>query len=345
MIYVNSIFLTQNMTGIQRYSVEISLRLKEFFGDDIVFLTSHNIIHHDIATKLEAKVIGTHIKHFWEQYDLPKFLYRNGIPLLVNFNMTAPIFYKNCINSIHDLAPIHYPELSSRKVSIGSKIYIPFLLKNAKHVIVVSGFVKDDIINRYHLAKDKISIVYNSFGIQFSNANLMRNSYIFTIGIDSRKNLIRIIEVFKNFPHIEILIAGSGRFDVALPNVDIKALPSNIKFIGRISDEELVEYYNKAKLFLFPSLYEGFGIPPLEAQACGCPVIASKVTSLPEVCRESVLYCDPYSVNDIRVKIEQLYYDTKLQDELRAKGFENIKRFSWDESAKKVIEVIERFKQ
>lgn len=344
MIYINAIFLTQYMTGIQRYSAEISLRLKEYYGDDIVFLTPYNIIHNNIAIKLEAKVIGTRIKHFWEQYDLPKFLHKNGKPLLVNFNMTAPIFYKNCINTIHDLAPISYSKLSSRKVAIGSKIYIPFLLKNAKHIMVVSDFVKHDIIGRYHIAKDKISIVHNSVGVQFSNGDLMRNSYIFTIGIDPRKNLMRILEVFKQLPNIDILIAGSGRFDIALPNVDVKSLPSNIKFIGRVSDEELVELYNKAALFLFPSLYEGFGIPPLEAQACGCPVIASNVTSLPEVCGDSVLYCDPYSADDIRAKIEQLYYDTKLQDELRAKGFENIKRFSWDESAKKVIEVIEEFK-
>ncbi|MEA1891765.1 MAG: glycosyltransferase family 1 protein, partial [Campylobacterota bacterium] len=119
----------------------------------------------------------------------------------------------------------------------------------------------------------------------------------------------------------------------------------NIIFKGRVDDDELIKLYSNATCFVYPSLYEGFGIPPLEAQACGCPVVCSNVASLPEVGGvDSVVYCDPYSVEDIKEKIKLVLSDKKLQDDLRIKGFENIKRFSWEESAKKIVEVIERLR-
>ena len=93
---------------------------------------------------------------------------------------------------------------------------------------------------------------------------------------------------------------------------------------------------------VFPTKYEGFGIPPLEAQACGCPVVCSNVASLPEVAGDSVIYCNPYDSNDIKEKIELLLNDKNLQNQLITKGYENIKRFSWKESAEKIIEVVER---
>jgi len=121
----------------------------------------------------------------------------------------------------------------------------------------------------------------------------------------------------------------------------IKNLPDNIVFTGYVDDIELVNLYNKASIFIYPSFFEGFGIPPLEAQACGTPVICSNTTSLPEVGKDSVVYCDPYDLKDIREKIELVMNDETLQKELRQKGFENIKRFSWKKSANKMIEIIE----
>ena len=114
----------------------------------------------------------------------------------------------------------------------------------------------------------------------------------------------------------------------------------NIVFKGRIDDDELISLYSNAVCFIYPSLYEGFGIPPLEAQACGCPVVCSNAASLPEVCGDSVIYFDPYSVKDMRDKILSVLNDEILQKELRTKGFNNIKRFSWKRSVEQVIEIL-----
>ena len=115
-----------------------------------------------------------------------------------------------------------------------------------------------------------------------------------------------------------------------------------IKFLGRVSDKELVQLYQNAKFFIFPSLYEGFGIPPLEAQACGCPVISSNAASLPEVLKESAIYFEPNDVNSIRAAIEFVNLDTVLTEKLVIDGYENIKRFSWDKSAQKLNEIIDQ---
>ncbi|MCR4942357.1 MAG: glycosyltransferase family 4 protein, partial [Campylobacter sp.] len=114
----------------------------------------------------------------------------------------------------------------------------------------------------------------------------------------------------------------------------------NIIFKGRVSDDKLVKLYSNAICFVYPSLYEGFGIPPLEAQACGCPVVCSNAASLPEVCENSVIYCDPYDINDIKEKIQMVLDDENIQNDLRQEGFENIKRFSWEKSAKQIADLL-----
>ena len=120
-----------------------------------------------------------------------------------------------------------------------------------------------------------------------------------------------------------------------------KNLSDRIFFTGYVKDADIAAIYNLAKLFVFPSLYEGFGIPPLEAQACSCPVVCSNAASLPEVCGDSVVYFDPNDIEDMRNKIQTVLNDKNLQNELRIKGLENIKRFNWERSAKQIIEIME----
>ncbi|HAT3731671.1 TPA: glycosyltransferase family 4 protein, partial [Serratia marcescens] len=115
---------------------------------------------------------------------------------------------------------------------------------------------------------------------------------------------------------------------------------SSIKFLGRVSDEELVKLYSNALAFIFPSFYEGFGIPPLEAQACGCPVASSNRASLPEVLSDSVLYFSPDDEEDIIKAMELLINDQVIRSDLIERGFRNVKRFSWDNSAKKLNDLI-----
>jgi glycosyltransferase involved in cell wall biosynthesis len=124
-------------------------------------------------------------------------------------------------------------------------------------------------------------------------------------------------------------------------NVDKYLNNPNIKFLGRVSDNELVKYYSNAVGFLYPSLYEGFGIPPLEAQCCECPVLVSNISSLPEIFGDSALCCNPFSIDSIKDSILTLL-DNETHQYLKAKGKQNIKRFSWEKSTNTVFNIIEK---
>ncbi|HDS4950394.1 TPA: glycosyltransferase family 4 protein, partial [Klebsiella aerogenes] len=127
----------------------------------------------------------------------------------------------------------------------------------------------------------------------------------------------------------------------AFASVDLTKENQRIEYLGRVSDEELIDLYRNASAFIFPSLYEGFGIPPLEAQACGCPVISSKSASMKEVLRDSAIFFDPENCADICNAMTTVLNDTDLQKDLIERGFNNVKRFSWENSASILLKIVE----
>ena len=147
-----------------------------------------------------------------------------------------------------------------------------------------------------------------------------------------------------NLKDTQLLIVGSKQRTFAYH--DLKKFihaDQNIIFTGHISDEELITLYKNATLFVFPALYEGFGLPPLEAMACGCPVIVSNVASLPEVCGDAAYYVDPYNIESIAEGMQKVLADESLQQSMREKGLKRAKLFSWEKSAKEYVRVFEYF--
>lgn len=343
MLIINARFLTQNITGVQRFAIEISKELKKIYGERIRFVVPHNILHHDLAHELGAEVIGINKGHLWEQIDLPLFLKANGSPLLLNLANTAPLFYTNKIVTVYDLAFYHHPEWFSRSFASVYNFLIPRILKNSRRVFTDSEFIRDEIHSVYGIDKTKIDVIYGAPADMFRFSDTIREPFVLAVGsIDPRKNLKPLIESFTQYSEYRLVIVGQQNRVFA--SMNLESLPENISFTGYVDDDELVALYNKASVFVYPSLYEGFGIPPLEAQACGCPVVCSNVASLPEVGGDSVMYCDPYDKADIYQKIATLMREDTLRETLRQKGYENIKRFSWEQSAKKMMEAMERVK-
>lgn len=343
MLIINARFLTQNITGVQRFAIEISKELKKLYGKRIRFIAPHNILHHDLARELDVEVIGINKGHLWEQIDLPLYLKSNGSLLLLCLANTAPLLYPNKIVTVYDLAFYHHPEWFSRSFSLVYNFLIPRILRNSKRVFTDSEFIRDEIHDVYLIDKDKIDVIYGAPAKIFKFSDIAREPFTLAVGsIDPRKNLKPLIELFTQ--HAEYRLVVVGQQNRVFASMNLEDLPENISFTGYVSDEELGNLYNRATTFIYPSLYEGFGIPPLEAQACGCPVISSNAASLPEVGDDSVIYCDPYDREDITRKIKMVLDDENVQNELRQKGFENIKRFCWEQSAKKMMEAIERVK-
>ena len=349
MLIINSRFLTQNITGVQRFAIEISRQLKSVLGDKVIFVSPNTIIHKDLAKELDVKIIGTKTGHLWEQIDLPKYLKSIDSPLLLNLANTAPLFYKNQIITIHDLAFLQHPIWFSKKFYMYYRFLIPKIAKNGKKIITVSNFSKKEIISLLGIDEKKIEVIYNGISCNFNyNPTIHKKNYILAVSsLDPRKNFKNLILSFEkiNLKNYRLVIVGSE--NKVFSNAEIKNLMKkiqNVEFTGYVSDNKLVKLYQEAKIFVYPSLYEGFGIPPLEAMASGTPVISSNVASLPEVCGDAVYYVNPYDVNDIAKGIETVLKDEKLQKELVQRGLERVKLFNWEKSANKLIKIIEGLK-
>ena len=356
MIVVNARFLTQPITGVQRFALEISRALKLLCNkDELKFFAPCNILHQEDAKNLDVEIIGSHAGHLWEQFDLPRHLKKIGSPLLLNFCNTAPVFYSNKISTLHDITYIRYPKTYSKAFRYFYRLLIPLVLKSSKHVYTVSEFSKTEISSYYRLPNQKISIVYNAVGGIFhprSNENLKKENYLLAVSsVKESKNFEMIVKAFegvsKQMKNLKLFIVGdlkSGSFS----SVDLNALTCNpqVKMLGRVSDSELVELYSNACAFLFPSLYEGFGIPVLEAQACGCPVIASNVASMPEVLADSADLVNPHSIEDWIQAIRKIVTGEEHRNQLTGSGLRNIERFSWKKSADKILNfAIEGYKK
>jgi glycosyltransferase involved in cell wall biosynthesis len=344
---VNSRFLTQSITGVQRYGVELSLRLKQL-DPSIEFVCPKNVVQHEMFEQLNAKVIGKRTGHLWEQIDLPKYLKGQGCPLLLNLCNTAPIFYKNKITTVHDIIHALYPQTCSFAFHVWYQILIPHILKNSLTIITVSEFSKREISDYYKCQSENIHIVYNAVDKRFKpkiKRSKTLEPYLLAVSsINYHKNYSRMIDAFANLYtsnniNISLFIIGGDNLCYAKQHYDIdQNVP--IHFLGRVSDNELINLYQNAEAFVFPSLYEGFGIPPLEAQKCGCPVISSNTASMPEILGDSVVYFNPTDISEIQNAMYRIIDNKQLQDSLINKGFLNVNRFSWDESAHKLYNIM-----
>jgi len=337
MIIINARFLTQKLTGVQRFAIEISKLLKaELPG--VQFVAPANIIDTNLAKLLDTKIIGSHTGVLWEQFDLPIYLYRNKQPLLINFCNAAPLLYKNQVVTIHDLAFLENPLWFSKNFVRFYKFLIPKIAKKAKIIFTVSHFSKNEIVKHYNIDPIKIVVVYNSvtaFPISEKPVN-EHGRYILIVGsLDKRKYIHNLIEAFHKLKDDNLKLLIAGDVNSIFNNTDNNSLKSNVNVLvlGRVTDNELSQLYSNALIFIYPSLYEGFGIPPLEAMYYGCATIVSDIESLREVCGDASLFVDPYNTDDIAQKIEFLANNEISRIDLIQKGKQNIKKYSWEKSA------------
>lgn len=345
-VVVNARFLTQRITGVQRFAIEVGLELKKMLGDDILFVSPSNIEQKEYAKQLSVKVVGNHKGHLWEQWDLPQYLKKQGSPLLLSLCNTAPLNYANKIVTVHDVAFEAYPQTFSKAFLYSYRFLIPRIINSAKRVITVSQFSKDEIVKYYGTDAKKIHVVFSAVADKFhikEDLDLQKEKYFLAVSsLNYRKNFLAVLKAFDLFKKeredVSLFIIG----DLSNSNfkaIDIEAYKKDprILFLGRVSDEELVKYYSNAQAFVFPSIYEGFGLPPLEAQTCGCPVLVSDIPPHHEVVGESGKFCNPNNPNNIALGMCEILNESEI---LRNKGFENITRFSFEKSACQIYNII-----
>ena len=347
MIVINGRFLTQKITGVQRFAIDIALNLRKR-SDEILILVPENIIHKEIAEKLEVRVLKGLSGHLWEQITLPIYLKKLGKPILLNLTNSAPIFYKNKITTICDISNITNPEWFSKKYTYLYRIITPNIVRTSKKIITISEFSKSEINKYLKKPLDEIEVIYcalpTSFKMVLFNVRSIKKNYFLCVSsLNPRKNFGRTIEAFLNWNKGDYSLYIVGDKEGVFANQDfVERIDDNIKFLGRVSDQELFTLYNEAKGLLYLSLYEGFGIPPLEAQALHCPVLASDISVLREVLGESAIFCNPLDIIDIMRGLDDLSRIDIVF--ITQKGYENLKRFNWNISAQKVLHLLETVK-
>lgn len=342
MIFINARFLTQNISGVQRYAEQICLSLKKI-RDDIVCLAPHGIKLHDAAKALDVQCIGRNRGHLWEQLDLPLYLKQRGSPLLISISSTGPMFYRNQVATHHDINYVRYPQSYTRVFRMAYRTITPILASRAKTMITCSNFSKGEISRFYGIDEKKFLVLHAAVSEGFTARTPRPDGPQYLLAVSSpaaHKNFNRMIQAFlslRGFPDLQLHIVGAATHIFANPDLQrLACRDPRIRFLGRLSDAELIEQYQGAAAFVFPSLYEGFGIPPLEAQACGCPVVAANAASIPEVLQASALYFDPLDVNHMAAAMQRVLTDQPLREALRLHGLNNVERFSWDMSAQRL---------
>ena len=259
------------------------------------------------------------------------------------------------IVTVHDLIPLKYPKLSP-KWKYYYQYALPFLLEQSQRIVCVSAYTKQDVVETYSLNPDSIDVVYNGydrnlFYPQPNPAILQKyhlNNYFLYVG-DMRfyKNLSRCLEAFDRLPQKDCKFVVTGKKDdFFYPEIERQVAKLNardrIVFLDYVPSADLTVLYSMARALVFASLYEGFGLPVLEAMACGCPVITSKVTSIPEVGGDSVLYVDPYNVDSIAKEMSQVVDNEEFRTNLVHQGLARAKLFSWDKTARDIVRVFEK---
>lgn len=304
--FVNARFLTQPITGVQRYGIEISRQIKRL-NPDVVFLAPRNIIHEDLAHELDVVIIGNWSGHFWEQIELPIFLRKKKLPLL-NLGNTAPLLYSLNWTTIHDLAFHHHPEWNSKSFALFYSYLIPRIAHKSKQIFTVSNTIKQELQSCYGL-KNTI-ITYNGIANQFEeNKQLAKEKIILSVGsFNKRKNHQRLIDAFLQSnlkDSYQLIFVGKVS---KIFNTTLTAVHSSIIIYDCLNDEQLSDLYSRASIVVSVSLYEGFGIPILEGLMRGCKVLCSNIPAYKELFAKDAYFCDPLNVLDIQQQLEHLAY-------------------------------------
>ena len=346
MFIVNGRFLTQKPTGIHRYAFEVcNAMLKQ--GIDFVVATPKEI-RTDYDIKFKTVACGSLKTHLWEQISLPRYLKKIGSPLLVSFSGCGPLNYKNQIITIHDVSHESHPEWFAKNYYRYYAYMLPRIAKKAHAVITVSEYSKRETSRILDLDINKLHVIPCDVPTPIKEAakhesQLLQTTderYILTVSsMDPRKNFVRLVQAFNNIEDRTVKLYIVGMQFKAFNTPDMQSLSGdNIVLTGYVDDARLSELYRDAQFSIYPSLYEGFGLPPLESMTFGCPVIASDIPAIKEVNEDALLY-----VGDMTEKMNRLLVDENLRNELKEKGLQQVQKYSWDRTAARIVELVSKF--
>ena len=293
---------------------------------------------------------------------MPKILNRYELNIVHEMAQIGPFFtktnYKKIV-SIMDIAAIILPKTQPFISVIRHKFGLPIILRNVDKIITISENTKKDLLKYFKISKEKITptlLAADKSIIRITDKNkihLFKKKYdidypflLFVSTLEPRKNIIRLLKAFskakEEIPQKLIIVGRKGwKYHDISKTIKRLKLEKDVVFREKIANNELPLFYSTADIFVYPSLYEGFGIPPLEAMICGCPVITSNVSSIPEVVGNAAELINPYNIGELKDSIIKLANNKELRGKLSKRGIEQAKKFTWKKTAEKTIKIYE----
>ncbi len=363
------LFGTAQAVGIGRYTEELIRYLIELDKDNQyhIFLSASATSGFPIYAPNLSKT-GVNFSHYTygEQFVYPSIIKRTNLDLIHYTNFNSPVFFTDVpsVVTIHDLTLWFFP--GRRQRSWFRRMVYRWVIKktcqNAKHIIAITKNTKRDVVELLNIDPDKITVIYEAVPKQFKiikdeaainklkhKFNISYPHFVYVGQWRDHKNVIRMIRAFSLVRRrygLDYQLVMVGKIDKQYPEVQavIKELnlEESIILTGYIPDSDLPYLYNGAELFVWPSLYEGFGLPPLEAMACGVPVVASRASCMPEVLGDAAHYFDPLNVEEMAKSMAEVAQSYALKRELKLKGLQQVKRYSFDKSAKQTHQVYQK---
>lgn len=356
--------LNQPLTGIGNVVYHLVKELSKYYNHELFLINYKKLedspTNHILIKNPFEKISKTYL---WYPYAFLKLKRKyKGLDVIHNPSQVPTIFNskdQRYVVTVYDLTPFITPkEHTTIRVSI-YRTFFPRTLKTADMIIVDSYSTKNDIVRYFKIPEEKLRVIHLGVDEDYKplpedNVEKIKQKYnlnypfILYVGtLEPRKNIPTLIKAFyklkkSGLPHKLVITGKKGwKYKDIFELIDKLELQKDVVFTGYVPKEDLPALYNAADLFIYPSLYEGFGLPPLEAMACGTPVITSNTSSLPEVVGNAGIMVDPYDVDGLAKVMYEVLTNEGLREELRKKGLERAKLFSWKKTAEETLKVYE----
>lgn len=372
-IGIDGLPLTAPLAGIGHYTLELARHLAAGWPDDEIDIISpkpfHSSVldqHREAQPHLVTKKVNP-ITGRWWSFGLPRYLKRSSPDIFHGTNFEIPL-RSVCptVVTIHDLSLLLYPQTHQRRRVWRARRRLPLMARRANMIITVSESVRAEIQQYLKIPLEKIAVVPSAARKQFVPIDQqeaeqvrkrlnVRDKFLLYVGtIEPRKNLTLLVRAFEESllgkeQGMQLVLAGKKGWlvDELYKALSKSPVSRDVVFTDYLNDEELCALYSTCRLFIYPSLYEGFGLPPLEAMACGAPVIASRIPSISEVVGSAARLVPPHSSREFAAAMREMTTNNSLREEMRVKGFARVAEFSWTNTAERTrgvyVEAIERF--
>jgi glycosyltransferase involved in cell wall biosynthesis len=342
-------------TGNETYVVQLASALAEIGGYEYRLYTPHpEKLPPELGERPGLRVRAfPNVPSFVRiPFIYPRMAREDRLAILHMTYIAPPVAPCPVVLTVHDVSYRIYPQFFSPRVRLLLGMMVGPSIRRATRVITVSESAKQDIVRFYRVSPKRVAVTPEAAGPQYGpqareeiervhHQYRLGERYVLAVGnVQPRKNLPRLVEAFgtmaEEVPDVELVIAGRSawRGSEVEAAVERAGLAGKVRFVGYVPDRDLPALYAGAAVFCYPSLYEGFGLPPLEAMQCGTPTVTSNVASLPEVVGDAALTVDPESVQEMAAALRRLLTDEGARQEYREKGLARAKRFSWERTAR-----------